>query len=657
MNSQIDELSIATIRSLCIDMINRAKSGHPGMALGSAPILYTLYTRHLIANPEDPSWINRDRFVLSSGHASSLLYAMLHLCGYKITIDDLKKFRQLGSITPGHPEYGLTPGVDATSGPLGQGISQAVGMAVAERMVSHQYIHGDLLCSHYTYCLCGDGCLEEGISHEAISFAGLQKLNKLILIYDSNNVTLDGALNLSSNDDQIARFKAAGWNTIEVKDGNNVNEIDNAIILAKKSKDKPTLILVHTIIGFGSINQGTNKVHGSPLGLEDGKHAKEIYNFDHPEFFVPEEVRNHFKDTFIKRGTEANVCYQEEFVSCREKNKVDAKRFYELVIRNNVSNYLPKEMPTVTDEFISTRKASGKALNDYALALPNLVGGSADVASSVVTNVTGNIDFMPLKRNGRNINFGIREFAMASIANGMLLHGGVKPYVGSFLVFSDYMKAAIRMSALTKLPSIYLFSHDSIALGEDGPTHQPIEQLAMLRAIPNLNVIRPADEMETYASWQIALRSKNTPTAIILTRQEVTNMSTTSLEGVLKGAYTVSDVKGKADFILLATGSEVSLALNAKPLLAKQGINVKVVSMPCQELFDKQDAKYKNSVLDLDRNKIVSLEMETSFGWDKYAEHHMSIDSFGASGKASEVIDYFHFTVNDVVNFVKGLVK
>ena len=655
MNTNIDNLSIATIRSLCIDMINKAKSGHPGMALGSAPILYTLYTKHLIANPNEPLWFNRDRFVLSSGHASSLLYALLHLSGYSLTIEDLRNFRQLGSITPGHPEYRLVPGVDATSGPLGQGIAQAVGMAMAERMVSHQYVHGSLLCSHYTYCLCGDGCLQEGLSQEAISFAGNQKLNKLILFYDKNDVTLDGPLSNTSNDDVRKRFESANWNVLEVKDGNNVSSIDQAIIMAKRSKDKPTVIIVHTIIGFGSANQGTSKVHGSPLGLEDGKAAKEVYSFIHPEFFVPEEVRAHFKETFVTRGKEAYASYQSDFVAYQEKNKVEAKRFYELVHNNNIRNYFPKEMMPIEEEIISTRKASQKALNDFYLNIPNLVGGSADVASSVCTKVTGGVDFMPRQRDGRVVNFGIREFAMASFANGMLLHGGVHPYVGCFLVFSDYMKPAIRMAALSKLPAIYLFSHDSIAVGEDGPTHQPIEQLAMLRSIPNVNVIRPCDEMETYASWHIALCSKETPTAIILSRQDLKNLKTTSLDGVKKGAYVVSESKKKAQYILLATGSEVSLAISAQEILDKQGIATKVVSMPSMYLFERQKKAYQDSVLDLDRSKIISVEMLSSFGWDKYAAHHMSVENFGMSGKASEVIDAYHFTVNDVVNFVKAL--
>lgn len=655
---EIDSLSVATIRSLCIDAINKANSGHPGMALGSAPILYTLYSKHLNADPSDPKWINRDRFVLSAGHASSLLYTMLHLCGYKVSLDDLKKFRQIDSLTPGHPEFNWTEGVDATSGPLGQGIAQAVGMAMAEASIAANYAEGDKLCNHYTYCLCGDGCLQEGLSQEAISLAGHQKLNKLILFYDANQVTLDGALDLSFSESVKNRFLASEWNVLEVKDGNDIDAIDKAIIEAKKSKDKPTMICVHTIIGYGSSKQGTSKVHGSPLGAEDGKRAKvEVYHFDHEDFFVPEEVRKHFEETFIARGKKAHSEYNATFAKYEEKHSAEAKRFKSLE-NLDLSNYLPEELPDfVEGSSTSTRVASGKALNDYMLSIPMLVGGSADVAGSVMTKLNGGVDFTPEHREGHNVNWGIREFAMAAAQNGMLLHGGIRTYVGCFAVFSDYMKPAIRMAALSHLPAIYLFSHDSIAVGEDGPTHQPIEQLAMLRSIPNVRVIRPCDERETYAAWREALRSTKTPTCLILSRQNLPLLAGSSAEGVSKGAYVVSKENKKADLVLIATGSEVSLAIEAQKKLLEKHIDVRVVSMPSWELFEAQDISYRREVLLLPSERRVSVEMLSTFGWGKWAKYHMGIDTFGASAPAKDVIAKFNFTSDRLVEMCEKVLK
>lgn len=658
MNKKIEELSIATIRSLCIDETNKAKSGHPGMALGSAPILYTLWTKHLIANPHEPTWFNRDRFVLSAGHASALLYAMLHLSGYDLPLDELKRFRQIDSRTPGHPEYRWTVGVDATSGPLGQGIAQAVGMAMAQESVKANYPEGELIHSHYIYSLCGDGCLQEGLTQEAISLAGHQKLNKLILFYDANQVTLDGALGMSFSEDVKQRFLASEWNVLEVKDGNDIEAIDKAIIEAKKSKEKPTMILVHTIIGFGSKKQGTSAVHGNPLGIEDGHHTKvEVYGFDHPDFFIPEEVTKHFADTFIARGEKAYLDNQKALEKYAEKHQEYVNRFQSL-IDLSVTNYLPTVMPDfVEGSSTSTRVASGKALNAYMLSLPNLVGGSADVASSVMTKLEGGVNFGPEARHGHNVNWGIREFGMASAQNGMLLHGGVRTYVGCFLVFADYMKAAIRMAAISHLPAIYLFSHDSIAVGEDGPTHQPIEQLAMLRSIPNLRVIRPCDERETYAAWYQALASTNAPTALILSRQNLPLIATSSAEGVSKGAYVISKEQEKAELIIIATGSEVALAIDAQRKLKELGKDVRVVSMPSWELFAKQDEAYQNEVLSLPLKKRVSVEMLATFGWDRYAAHHMGVDTFGASAPAGDVIKKFDFTSDRLVKICQEILK
>lgn len=654
-NKELEKLAVSAIRSTAIDVVNKAKSGHPGMALGSAPIIFTLFSKHLIANPKDPMWINRDRFILSAGHASSLLYTMLHVSGYELSMDDLKSFRQLGSLTPGHPEYKHTKGIDATSGPLGQGIAQAVGVAMAERAVAAQYKDGNKLISHYTYALCGDGCLQEGLSQEAISLAGHHRLNKLILMYDSNNVTLDGGLSLSFSEDVKTRFLASEWDVLEVKDGNDLDAIDKAICKAKESLDKPTLIIVHTIIGYGSEKQGTCKVHGNPLGDEDGAHAKAVYGYDYPAFTIPQEVYDLFKEGFAKRGEAAEEAWKREYTSFSKANPEEIKVF-ENAFKGNVDAYLSEEPIFASDNGDSSRVASGKILNDLHHQIPFIMGGSADVAGSVMTKITDGVNFTKETPAGRNINFGIREFAMACAQNGMLLHGGVKTYVGAFLVFSDYMKAAIRMAALSKLPGIYLFSHDSIAVGEDGPTHQPIEQLAMLRSIPNVNVIRPCDSRETYAAWKLALESQDTPTALILSRQGLPMLSS-SIEGVAKGAYVISEATKKAEAILVATGSEVSLAIAAQKLLLEKGVDVSVVSMPSTFFFDKQSESYQHKVLSLPKEKIISVEMMSTFGWHKYAGHTYGIDTFGTSAPAKDAIKAFHFLPEDLVAFVLKSVK
>ncbi len=648
----VDELCVASIRATCIDMINKSKSGHPGACLGIAPIIYELYKDFVVANPFQPNWINRDRVVLSAGHASALLYTILHLCSYDISIDDLQEFRQFGSKTPGHPEVNVTPGVDAGSGPLGQGIAQAVGMAMAETMLSAQY--GSKLYNHYTYCICGDGCLEEGISQEAISFAGLQRLNKLILIYDSNDVTLDGALKNSSDDDVITRFLSAHWNVIYVKDGNNLKKIKRAISNAQLSIDKPTLVMVKTIIGYGSKNQGTNKVHGSPLGEEDGLNAKLSYGYTYPPFEIPQEVYDHLKDTFLKRGELAYQKYQNVISKLQENDPYLYTKIMELST-NNVRDYL-NEKHLAMDELDSesTRNTSLRVLNYYHELLSNFVGGSADVASSVMTKLANGTTYSYKNRKGTNINWGIREFFMCSAANGILLHGGLRTYVGSFLVFSDYSKAAIRMAALQQLPSIYLFSHDSLAVGEDGPTHQPVEQLAALRAIPNLNVFRPCDAKETYASYRLALESNKTPSAIILTRQNLPLLKNSSnYDLVKKGGYIISKERGNyPEFTIIASGSEVSLALDVKKYLYSLGLDIRVVSMPCVELFEAQDNAYQTSVLGKDYAHRISIEMGSTLGWHKFAKFSIGVDIFGASGKANDVIKNFGFTKETIAKII-----
>ena len=651
----IDELSIAAIRATCIDGINKAKSGHPGMCISAAPIVYSLFKDFLVANPYQSKWINRDRFVMSCGHGSMLYYTILHLAGYSITLDDLKNFRQLHSITPGHPEYGLTDGIDAGSGPLGQGIAQAVGMAMAETKL--QAMYGKNVYNHYTYCLCGDGCLEEGISQEAISFAGLHKLNKLILLYDKNDVTLDGPLAQSSDEDVINRFLACHWNVVYCTKGNSYKKVRKAINLARKNKNGPTVVIFKTIIGLGSKNQGTSKVHGAPLGVEDGRKAKLSYGYDFPDFEIPTKVYDNFKETFIARGEEAYSNYQSNIAKLQRTNPSLFKEIMSLST-NNVSLYVNNlPLPESILKKNSTRNTSGEILNLFAKVLPNTFGGSADVAGSVKTALKGESDWTPKNRNGKNINWGIREFFMSSAANGILLHGGIRPYVGSFMVFADYCKAAIRMSALEKLPNIYLFSHDSIAVGEDGPTHQPIEQLAMLRSIPNLNVFRPADAREVFAAYKSAFNSLETPSAIILSRQDLPLLENSNVEGANKGGYIVAkESKPNVNFTLIASGSEVSLALEVKKLLEDKGYSIRVVSMPCVELFDAQPLKYQFGVLGDRYEKRAFIEMSTPYGLHKYAKNVFGIDEFGLSANAKDVIKEFGFTADKIAREVEKMI-
>lgn len=651
-----NQLSIACLRSLVIDVINKSKSGHPGMSIGSAPILYTLFTRHLKADPKHPEWINRDRFVLSAGHASALLYSLLHLCGYEITIDDLKQFRQLDSITPGHPERGVTPGVDASSGPLGQGIAQAVGLALAEQSLRGLYKDSKVIFDHYTYALCGDGCLQEGLSQEAISFAGHQKLNKLILLYDANEVTLDGGLEMSFSENVRMRFESANWNTLEVKDGNDVDAIDAAICKAKAS-DKPTLIMIHTIIGFGSKNQGTSKVHGAPLGEEDGIYAKKAYGYEYPSWVIPEEVSKDFINSFVKRGEKAYEEWEENYVSYCKSHPEEAKRMGS-TFDNNISTMVFQENPLVeVGHKEATRQTSKTLINLMHDNVFNLVGGSADVAGSVYTMIKNGTVFSPENRAGRSINFGIREFAMASIQNGMLLHGGLRTYVGSFMAFADYFKPAIRMAALSHLPAVYLLSHDSIAVGEDGPTHQPIEQLAMLRSIPGVEVYRPCDANETATAYRMMFSQNDHPCCICLTRQALPVLAGSNSKDAEKGGYIISrEVGEKPMLTIIASGSEVSIAVEAQAKLLNEGIDVRVVSMLSQELFLKQDPVYVKEVLGVEYAKRIAVEMLSSFGWHRFAPHVMGLDEFGLSAPANDVINKFKFNSDELVRRVKEII-
>lgn len=657
----ISNLSIATIRSLGIDTINKANSGHPGMVLGSAPALYTLFNKELNIYNKEAEWINRDRFVLASGHASALLYSMLHLTGFDVTIDDLKNFRQLNSHTPGHPEIEMTHGVDASSGPLGQGIPMAAGMAMAEKFLASQYNKENFdIIDHYTYVLCGDGDMQEGVTYEAASLAGHLSLGKLIVLYDANKVTLDGPLSMSFSENVKKRYEACNWQVLEVKDGNDINEIHKAIKKGKKEQFKPTLIIVNTVIGFGSANQGTNKVHGAPLGKEDGKNAKLSYGFDHDEFYVPEEVYEDFKKKTIKRGKSKFNKWNKLFNEYKEQYPTEAKQLEDAIAGKYSLNIdeLLKNYPVGHNN--ATRNTSLEVIQEVAKQNPTFLSGTADLASSTKTKIKDEDDFSVENYNGRNLVFGIREFAMVAIMNGMTLHKGVKVSSGGFLVFSDYFKAAVRMACLMKLPIILPLSHDSIAVGEDGPTHQPIEQFAMLRSIPNMHVIRPGDAVEMAAAWKLAIESTENPTALILTRQNVETMENSSVEGVSKGAYVIGKEENHLDAIIIASGSEVNLAMKAKKVLLEKGIDVRVVSMPCQEFFDQQDEQYKEAVLPNAMRKRLSVEMASSFGWHKYVGLDgitMSIDEFGKSAPAQDVIQSYGFTVDGVVENIEKLLK
>lgn len=651
--NNIDELSINSIRCLLLDEIQKANSGHPGMALDIAPAMYALYKYHLVSDPKHPTWFNRDRFVLSSGHNSALLYAMLHVAGFDLMIDDLKQFRQLNSRTPGHPEYGVTAGVDAGAGPLGQGIAQAVGMAMAEEKIRASYPEGSALVDHYTYCLCGDGCLEEGISQEAISFAGHLKLNKLILIYDANTSTLDGPTSNSMTENVKMRFEAAEWNAIELADGNDVSAINSAIEKAKAS-DKPTIIILHTLIGYGTKNAGSHKTHGSPLKEEDYLETRQKLSGSAEPFFVPQEVYDDLKASFGERGRLAYEAYQKDLEKYAEKHQNEYKDFMNALNRD-VSSY--GIVSPSLKESESTRNASERFLLELVGKVPFTFGGSADVAGSVKTAIPGDPGFSCEHRDAKNINFGIREFLMASAQNGMLLHGGVLPYVGSFMVFSDYFKNAIRMSCLEKVPAIYLLSHDSIAVGEDGPTHEPIEQLASLRTTPDLDVLRPCDDREMFGAWKLAIESKDHPTALILTRQNLPLEENSSEEKVANGAYLISKASKDAQFELIASGSEVSLAVDVQKALEKENIYLDVISMPSAYRFDKLSEKEQGKILNLPRNKRIAIEMASGATWYKYADHVISLDEYGRSAPADDVIKFFGFDVETISKKVEQIIK
>ena len=657
----MSNLSVNAIRFLGIDAIEKSKSGHPGVVMGAAPMAYDLFTKQMRVNPEVPNWVNRDRFILSAGHGSMLLYALLHLSGFQdVTMDEIKNFRQWGSKTPGHPEFGHTAGVDATTGPLGQGISMATGFAQAERFLAAKYNReGYNIFDHYTYVICGDGDLMEGVSAEAASYAGLQKLDKLIVLYDSNDINLDGETKDSFTESVRDRYNAYGWHTALVKDGTDLEAI-NAAIEAAKVSGKPSLIEVKTVIGYGSPNkQGTNAVHGAPLGAEEAAATRKALAWDYAPFEIPEEVYEDYRVNVAERGKAAYDAWEKLVEEYKQAYPDLADEVAAIIAGQDPVEIKPEDFPVVETGFSqATRNSSQDALNAAAKVLPTFLGGSADLAHSNMTYIKEDGLQDDTHRLNRNIQFGVREFAMGTILNGMALHGGLRVYGGTFFVFSDYVKAAVRLSALQGLPVTYVFTHDSIAVGEDGPTHEPIEHLAGLRAIPNLNVLRPADARETQAAWYLALKSQSTPTALVLTRQNLTVEAGTDFDKVARGAYVVYETAGGFDTILLASGSEVNLAVAAAKELEAQVEKVRVVSVPSTDIFDVQDAAYKEEILPNAVRRRVAIEMAATQSWYKYVGLDgavIGIDKFGASAPAAKVMEEYGFTVAHVVEVVKNL--
>ena len=659
MFDKIDQLGVNTIRTLSIEAIQKANSGHPGLPMGAAPMAYALWTKHLNVNPATSlDWPNRDRFILSAGHGSAMLYSLLHLAGYQVTIDDLKNFRQWESKTPGHPEYQHTDGVEATSGPLGQGISTSVGMAMAEAHLAATYNRDSFnVMDHYTYALCGDGDLMEGVSAEASSMAGHMKLGKLIVLYDSNDISLDGPTSKAFTENVGARYEAYGWQHILVKDGNDLEAISKAIDEAKAETEKPSLIEIKTVIGFGSPKEGTSAVHGAPIGKDGIDAAKAVYGWEYPDFTVPEEVAKRFKEEINDKGAKTEAKWDAMFANYEKAHPELAKQFKAAFAGELPANW-EEALPVYEEGTAQASRVSSKdAIQAIAKAVPNVWGGSADLSGSNNTTIADEKEFQPGSYEGRNIWFGVREFAMASAMNGIHLHGGTRVYGGTFFVFTDYLRPAVRMSAIQNLPVIYVLTHDSVAVGEDGPTHEPIEQLASVRCMPNVQVIRPADGNETSAAWIQALETTNKPTILVLSRQNLPvlpNSKEMAKEGVSKGGYVISKAESDTpEGILIATGSEVNLAVQAQKELKAQGKDVSVVSLPSFDLFEAQDEVYKESVLPKAVTKRVAIEAASPFGWERYigSEGKMiGIDHFGASAPGDFVLEQFGFTVDNVVN-------
>lgn len=663
---EIHELCINTIRTLAMDAVQKANSGHPGAPMGMAAAAYALWVNILKHSPENPHWQDRDRFVLSAGHASMLLYSLLYLTGYDLDLDDLKRFRQLDSRTPGHPEFGLTPGVETTTGPLGQGLTNGVGMALAERHMAAVYNRAGFdIVDHYTYVMCSDGDLMEGISSEAASFAGHMGLGKLICIYDDNNITIEGSTDITFTEDVTMRFKAYNWHVIEVDDGNNVDAIIDALNKAKHEKDRPSLIGIKTHIAFGSINkQDTSDAHGAPLGEEEIILTKKNLGWpDTESFHVPEEVLEIFRKC-KEKGSRLESQWKEMFVSYGEKYPRHAEKWLNSTGKNlkeGWDNNLPDF--SVSNGPMATRVASGKVLNAIAQDIPWLIGGSADLAPSNKTLIESSHDFQKNAYDGRNIRFGVREHAMGGILSGMALHRGLIPYGGTFLVFSDYMRPSIRLAALMKQPVIYIFTHDSIAVGEDGPTHQPVEHLAGLRSVPGLVVIRPSDATETVEAWRQAVKITDAPVALILSRQKLPIIDRdkyASPTGLSRGAYILIDPEESPDIIIIASGSEVHIAVTAGEKLTTEGIKTRVVSMPSIELFEKAPMEYRNNVLPPEIRRRVIVEVGSPMGWERYAGEKgviMGMTGFGASAPGGELMEKFGFTADNIVEKARELMK
>ncbi|WP_134685977.1 transketolase [Brevibacillus migulae] len=662
----IDQLAINTLRTLAIDAIEKANSGHPGMPMGAAPMAHVLWSRYMKVNPQNPGWINRDRFVLSAGHGSMLLYAMLHLMKYDVSIEDLYNFRQWGSKTPGHPEYGHTPGVDATTGPLGQGIATAVGMAMAERHLAATYNRdGYDIVNHYTYVICGDGDLMEGVSGEASSLAAHLKLGKLVVLYDSNDISLDGELSRSFSENVAQRYQAYGWQYLRVEDGNDLKAIEAALAEARGDLDRPTLIEVKTTIGYGSPNKGGSSAsHGAPLGKDEVKLTKQNYAWNYEqEFHVPDEVSAYYQG-LAEAGSKHEAEWKELFAAYAKAYPELAQQF-ETAASGKLPDGWDADLPKYeAGTKLATRAASGNAINGLAGKVPYLFGGSADLAHSNNTVIKNAGNFLPGSYEGRNIWFGVREFAMGAALNGMALHGGLKVYGGTFFVFSDYVRPAIRLSALMKLPVTYVFTHDSIAVGEDGPTHEPIEHLPALRAMPGLTVIRPADAVETNEAWRYAVSSTDEPVVLVLTRQNLPVMAETiekASEGLVRGAYVLKDAaNGNPDLILLATGSEVSLVMEAANVLSERGVAVRVVSMPSWELFERQPQEYKEAVIPSHVKARLGVEMAMPLGWERYVGDGgrvIGINQFGASAPGERIMKEYGFSVENVVAEAEKLLK
>ena len=661
MRDNVENMSVNAIRVLAADAVQKANSGHPGLPLGSAAMAYELWANHMNHNPADPKWFNRDRFILSGGHGSTLLYSLLHLFGYGLTKEDLAQFRQWGSLTPGHPEYGHTVGVEATTGPLGAGMGMAVGMAVAEAHLAAVFNKENYpVVDHYTYVLGGDGCMMEGISSEAFSLAGTLGLSKLIVLYDSNKISIEGGTDIAFTEDVKKRFEAFGFQTLVVEDGNNIEEIGKAIEEAKADKTRPTMITVKTKIGYGCpAKEGKASAHGEPLGADNVTALKENLGWPSQEpFYVPDDVYANYKEK-AKKGAEAEAAWNKLFAEYCEAYPEMKKLWDEYFDENAAEKVLTDEnFWSYEDKPQATRNLSGVQINKLKNMLPNLMGGSADLAPSTKTYMSDMGDFSKDNYAGRNMHFGVRELAMTAIGNGMMLHGGLHAFVSTFFVFSDYVKPMARLSAIMGVPLTFVLTHDSIGVGEDGPTHEPIEQLAMLRALPNFTVYRPCDATETAAAWAYAVTSKKTPTALVLTRQNLPQMAGSSKEA-LKGAYVIADsAKNVPDAILIASGSEVSLAVDAKAELIKDGIDVRVVSMPSMDVFEQQSDEYKESVLPKNVRKRVAIEALSDFGWGRYVGldgAYVTMHSFGASAPAATLFKEFGFTVENVVRTVKGL--